>query len=388
RVVDTLRPHRVAAARKRTAEALADGLVETASGHVTVTDLGERLYRAASALDANAPLAESLRDLATAYETATGKTAALEQLYAKLPAGTTRPAVAAALADVADDPDEAYREYEAVRVTLEKEGDALEADGLDIPAVAALLLMNHDESDVDEFIDVYKANRSRGHEPGEAVEYALAGLTDDTEISRVRRQADKLGLPVSITVALLRRRDDGPEVYRGLLDELAGHGPSGETLRTIAGILAVSLEPAQAVRRWVEARQALTDLGLEGSYADVAAAFGASDGRGPKRFALSYAAQRQALARSSIDDADRFAPELAHEGTSRQTDTWTGRPIPRGLYDFDPFTLFFYHWVITGGRSGSYGWEPIYRDQSWSQNRGSWWGGGGGFGGTGRGGGS
>ena len=32
---------------------------------------------------------------------------------------------------------------------------------------------------------------------------------------------------------------------------------------------------------------------------------------------------RQALARSSIDDADRFAPELAHEGTWRQEDTWT-----------------------------------------------------------------
>ncbi|MBT8211540.1 MAG: TPM domain-containing protein, partial [Acidimicrobiia bacterium] len=321
RVVDTLRPHRVAAARKRTAEALADGLVETTVGQVAVTDLGERFYRAASVFDPGASLDDSLRELATAYETASGKTATLERLYAKLPAGTTRPAVAAALADVSDEPDEAYREYEAVRVTLEKEGEALEADGLDIPAVAALLLMNHDESDVEEFIEAYQANRSRGQEPGEAVEYALAGLTDASEIDRVRRQADKLGLPVSITVALLRRRDDGPEVYRQLLNELAGHGPTGETLRTIAGILAVSLEPAQAVRRWIEARQALGDLGLEGSYADVAAAFGASDDRGPKRFALSYAAQRQALARSSIDDADRFAPELAHEGTSRQTDT-------------------------------------------------------------------
>jgi hypothetical protein len=119
----------------------------------------------------------------------------------------------------------------------------------------------------------------------------------------------------------------------------------------------------------------------------VAAAFGASDPRGARVFALSYAAQRQALARSTIDDADRFAPELAHEGTRDQTDTWTGQPIPRGLYNFDPFTLLFYHWVITKGHHGSYGWEPIYRDQSWSQDRGSWWSGAGGFGGWGGGGG-
>ncbi|NIR59736.1 MAG: hypothetical protein GWO02_09535, partial [Gammaproteobacteria bacterium] len=178
---------------------------------------------------------------------------------------------------------------------------------------------------------------------------------------------------MAITAALLRRRDDGPVVYRALADELAGHGVKGETRRTIAGILAISLEPALATRRWLEARAALTALGLEGSYADVAAAFGASDPRGPRVFALAYAAQRQSLARSTIDDADRFAPELAHEGTSRQTDTWTGEQLPRGLHTFDPFTLLFYHWVITRGHHGSYGWEPIYRDRSWSQDRGSWW---------------
>ena len=101
-----------------------------------------------------------------------------------------------------------------------------------------------------------------------------------------------------------------------LADQLAGEGVKGDNRRTIAAVLAISLEPAQAMRRWVEARQALAALGVVGAYADVAAAFGASDPRGPRAFALAYAAQRQALSRSSIDDADRFAPELAHDGTS------------------------------------------------------------------------
>ena len=46
-----------------------------------------------------------------------------------------------------------------------------------------------------------------------AVEHALAGLQEPGEIARVRREADRLGLPIAITTALLRRRDDGPEVY-------------------------------------------------------------------------------------------------------------------------------------------------------------------------------
>ena len=132
----------------------------------------------------------------------------------------------------------------------------------------------------------------------------------------MREQSKRLGLPVAITAALLERRTDGVVVYRGLLDDLAEAGVTGDARRTIAGILAVSLEPAQALRRWSEAKGELIALGLEGSYADIAAAFGASDPRGPRQFALAYAAQRQALARSSIDDADRFAPELAHDGTS------------------------------------------------------------------------
>jgi len=383
RIIDSLRPHRVAAARFRLGRAIEDRLTETAVGHADLTDVGERFLRAAPALDGSSPLATSAQELDAVYSTAQAKTDRLHALYSTLPDSTARPAVAAALADLGDDPSTAFSRYELVRAELAEKGASLTQDGLSIPAVAALLLMNHDEEDLDDFLAAYESNRDQVLEPAEAIEYALAGLREPGEIKRIRSEARRLGLPVSITTALLRRRDDGPQVYLALADELAKEGLTGDTRKTIAGILAVSLEPAQAMRRWLDARQALAALGLQGAYADVAAAFGASDPRGPRTFALAYAAQRQALARSDIADADRFAPELAHEGTSNQTDTWSGQPIPSGLRDFDPFTLFFYHWVITDGQRGSYGWEPVYRDHSWSADHGSWWGGGGGFSGGG-----
>ncbi len=385
RLVTSLRPHRVAADRRRFGVAIADRAVSTEHGAVTLTDRADRVLEASPALDPAAPLSASLQAFADVYDTAAMKTARLEELIDRLPATTARPAVAAALADVSDDLDASVEEYERLRHQLEREGTALSADGLDVPAIAALLLMNHDETNAAEFIDAYNSNRGRGVDPGEAVELALAGLRHPADIKLVREEASRLGLPVSITTALLRRRDDGAEVYQQLLRELAHEGVEGDTRRTIAGILAISLEPAQATLRWLEARKALADLGLEGAYADVAAAFGASDHRGPRMFALAYAAQRQALARSSVEGADRFAPELAHDGTARQTDSWTRSRIPPGLYDFDPFTLLYFHWVITRGHHGSMGWEPIYRDTSWSGDRSSWWGGG--FGGWGGGGG-
>lgn len=390
RLVASLRPHRLAADRKRFGRAMSDRTVETAHGAAALTDGADRFLEAAPAFDRGGALADSLAELTEVYDRAVDKTARLEQLMERLPDSTARPAVAAALADVSDDLDTSVEEYEVLRDKLEREGTALEADGLDVPAIAALLLMNHDETNVGDFIAAYNANRGRAIDPGEAVELALAGLRHPSDIELVRAEATRLGLPVSITTALLRRRDDGPEVYEQLLGELAGQGVEGETRRTIAGLLAVSLEPSQATQAWLAARKALADLGLEGSYADVAAAFGASDYRGPRRFALAYAAQRQALARSKVEGADRFAPELAHDGTEYQTDSWTRDRIPPGLYDFDPFTLLFYHWVITKGSHGSLGWEPIYRDQSWANDRSSWWGesfsgwgGGGGFSGGG-----
>jgi uncharacterized membrane protein YgcG len=382
-LVAALRPHRIAAARRRTAESIADSLVDTTAGWAGVTDLGARMLRAAPALDPNASLDASLAELEASRATATEKVERLETLYHSLPKSTARPAVAAALADLETDVAGATARYERVRKNLEDEGDVLARDGLDIPAIAALLLMNRDEGNIDEFLRTYRNRRSGGSDPAEAVEYALAGLRDPEEIRRIRREAGRLGLPVAITAALIRRRDDGLEVYGQILQELSGHGLSGETRRTIAGVLAMSLEPSRAVDRWKEALDALEALGLEGSYAEVAAAFGASDGRGPRAFALAYAAQREALAVSTIDDADRFAPELAHEGTSRQTDTWTGEPISTDYGSFDPFTLFFYHWVMTRGSAGSRGWEPIHNDRSWSGDRSSWWGGFGGGGGFG-----
>ncbi|MBA2338258.1 MAG: TPM domain-containing protein, partial [Acidimicrobiia bacterium] len=395
RLVASLRPHRVAAARSRAATAFANTMVATPIGDALLTDAGTRFLRVAPALEGEALASASVAELDALYRAAETKTERLTTMYEKLPASTARPAVAAALSDLDDDLDTAAARYEKARVTLEEQGSALTADGLAIPAVAALLLMNNDDDDIPEFLEVYAEHRARGQEPDEAVEYALAGLRTPREIQHVKEEATRFGLPVSITTALLRRRDDGPEVYQALLDELATQGVTDESRQTIAGILAISIEPSQAIRRWLEAREALGTLGLSGAYAEVAAAFGASDPRGARVFALAYAAQRQSLARSSIDDADRFAPELAHEGVQNQRDRTTGERIPSGLYAFDPFTLLFYHWIITSGHGGSYGWEPIYRDQSWADDRDSWfgsggvfsgWGGGGGFGSGGGGG--
>lgn len=384
RLVEALRPHRVASARRRAAASLAESLTKTPIGWLSATDLGRRFLETAPALESGEPLGTALIEIDAAFTVATAKTARLETVYAALPASTARPAVAAALADLDDDPAAAISAYQQLRTRLLKRDGDIAADGLEASAIAALLLMNRDEENADEFLDTYRQRRDAGMEPAEAVEYALAGLRDPDELERVRLASRRMAIPVSIAAALLRRRDDGIEVFEQLLDEVAAYDVAEtDTRRTIAGVLAVSLEPAQAVRRWVAARQALAALGLKGTYADVAAAFGASDARGPKAFALSYAAQRQALARSDIDDADRFAPELAHEGTSNQTDSWTGQPIPRDFGSFDPFTFFFHHWVITRGASGSFGWEPVYRDSSWSTDRGSWWGGGGGFGSSG-----
>ncbi len=382
RLIASLRPHRVAAARRRTGDALVAELIPSPIGDVSVTPLGLAVADAAPALDGTTPLSESVAEYRAASAEAEVKVDRLERLYELLPESTARPAVAAALADLDNDTDHAIERYESVRVSLASEAAGLTADGLDPAAIAALLLMNRNERNTREFLDGYRRHRDRGFDPAEAVEFALAGLMTDGAVDRVRAITHRLGLPISITAALLERRDDGPEVYEHLRDELAAY-TSSDSARTIAGVLAMSLEPAQAMRRWLQAREALHHLGLVGSYADVAAAFGASDPRGPREFAVAYAAQRRALADSSIDDADRFAPELAHAGTSGQTDTWSESPIPDGVGSFDPFTFFYHHWVITRGVSGSYGWEPVYGDASWSKDRGSWWGGGGGFGSSG-----
>src|SRR5690606_17716239 len=135
------------------------------------------------------------------------------------------------------------------------------------------------------------------------------------EIQEIRDKATKLGIPVSIAAALTRAGDRAMDSYLELVDTLARTDIETADRRAIAAILALSLEPSQAIRRWEETRSALASLGMTGAYADVAAAFGASDVRGPRQFALAYAATRQELARSSIQDADRYAPELAHTGT-------------------------------------------------------------------------
>jgi hypothetical protein len=268
-----------------------------------------------------------------------------------------------------------------VRAELNEKGGSLRQDGLDLDAIAAFLLLNNDTGNVEEFLDAYREGR-RLYEPVVAVEFALAGLKSKAEIEWVKDHAERNEIPISIAAALLRRGERHVRVYDQLLGMLVSHGITSDTRRTIAGILALSLEPAQAERRWLDAREALAALGLVGSYADIAAAFGASDPRGTREFALAYAAQRRALAASPVEDAERYAPELAHEGTRRKQDSWTGEPIPRDLRDFDPFTLLYHHWIITRGTAIALGWDPLYRDDSWSRGP-SWFGGGGGFGGFG-----
>ncbi|HEX9978576.1 MAG TPA: TPM domain-containing protein, partial [Acidimicrobiia bacterium] len=307
-LVQALRPHRIAEARRHTAETLADALTETPIGAVGVTDLGTRLVEVAPALEGDQPVTDSITEMDGAFHTAEEKADRLATLYGRLDESVARPAVAAALADLDDDLDGAVERYEKLRRYLEEHGDVLTRDGLEVSAIAALLLMNHDDQNASQFLKTYRARRQQGADPSEAVEYALAGLRDPDEIRRVRELALQLGLPVAITVALMRRRDDGVEVYRQILEQLSSHGVKGETRRTIAGVLAMSLEPSRAVDRWVEALAALQELGLTGAYAEVAAAFGASDARGPKAFALAYAAQRRALDRADLKDAERFAP--------------------------------------------------------------------------------
>ncbi len=377
RIVESLRPHRVAAARRRTADALVADLVASDLGPVVATPLGIGVADSSAVLDGDTPLGETAARYRLAAEEAREKAGRLEELYDRLPDSAARPAVAAALADLTDDVGVAVDRYEALRKRLDRKSSMIVQDGLDPAAIAALLLMNNDEENVEAFISGYEAHRARGFDPAESVEYALAGLLSRGEAERVRREAKRLDLPVAITAALLDRRDDGAEVYLELRDELTEHVDT-DTARTIAGVLAISLEPAQAMRRWLEAREALHGLGLEGSYADVAAAFGASDPRGPRQFALAYAAQRRALDDSTVNDADRFAPELAHAGTSGQQDTWANTRIPASIGSFDPFTFFLYHWIVTRGATDSFGWEPIYADRSWSGDGGSWFGGGGG----------
>ncbi len=120
---------------------------------------------------------------------------------------------------------------------------------------------------------------------------------------------------------------------------------------------------------WIEVR--LRDGKLESLSPDTTHPLGMVCRRGRQAAEIVYG-----------DDADHPVPELAHEDTRRQTDSWTGRPIPVDYGTFDPVACLFHHWVISRGASGSFEWEPAYRNSSWKKNRGLWWGDGGGFGGN------
>ncbi len=205
RLVDSLRPFRIARANQRLARQLAHRSIDTARGPAVVTDLGERFVRASPVLPDDVTIEESIALLEGAYVDAKARTDRLEEIYAQLPVDKARPAVAAALVDLEDDVDDAVADYERVRALLDKEAPELQRDGLSIPAVAAFLLMNNDEDDVDEFIETYTEHRSAGIEADDAIELAMAGLRSTKEMEDIRAEAGRLGLPVSITAALLAK---------------------------------------------------------------------------------------------------------------------------------------------------------------------------------------
>jgi hypothetical protein len=348
---------------------------------VTIEPLGTLVMRAAPVLDGSLPLGASVDDVTTAHHTAEIKVDKLTSIRSRLQDSSTRDVAAVALADLSADVEGSIAAYTGTLDELEREGRLLADDGLSLPAVAALLVMNNSDDDIGRFIEAYEALRG-GNPPVVALEAAAAGLFTQAQLDQAEAMADDLGLPIAVAVALARRRDDGPAVYRRLLDSVLGEA-EGPDARVIAGILAISLEPALAIERWRETRVALAALGLSGAYADVAAAFGASDPRGPRAFALAYAAQRSAMEDAGLDDLTRYAPELAHAGTSDRTDSWTGRPLGSSPSDFDPFTFFYLHWAAAGGLHGDRGWSTLYTSPSWRDGGSTWWGGGTGFGSAG-----
>src|SRR5690606_9828093 len=150
-LVESLRPFRVAEASTRLAREVSMRAVDTAIGPAVVTDIGERFVEAAPVLDTDAPLSASLDELASAAAEAKEKTDRMEELYAQLPDSPSRPAVAAALADLGTDPEDATKRYNVVLESLRGASNTLLQDGIDLPSLAAFLVMNNDEDDIEEF---------------------------------------------------------------------------------------------------------------------------------------------------------------------------------------------------------------------------------------------
>ena len=133
------------------------------------SDRGERLLKAAPVIDADT-IDEALAELDDAYEEARYKVRRLDVIHNRLPDSAARPAVAAALTDLDDDPAEAVERYEKLRRDLRERAGLLERDRLDVDAIAALLLLNNDELSVGQFTRLYRVHRENGLKPAMAVE--------------------------------------------------------------------------------------------------------------------------------------------------------------------------------------------------------------------------
>jgi len=82
RLITSLRPHRVAAARRRTGDALAIDLVQSPLGFIHPTPLGLAFGDAAPVLDADDPLSESVSEYRAVSNEAEAKAARMEPVDA------------------------------------------------------------------------------------------------------------------------------------------------------------------------------------------------------------------------------------------------------------------------------------------------------------------
>ena len=84
RLVDALRPYRVASARRRAGEQIIAAATDTAVGFALLSERGERFLRAGAAMDEDESLAASVAIMDTSYDEARTKTDRLSTVYDQL----------------------------------------------------------------------------------------------------------------------------------------------------------------------------------------------------------------------------------------------------------------------------------------------------------------
>ena len=253
------------------------------------------------------------------------------------------------------------------------EGSALEADGLDIPAIAALMLMNRDEDNVDEFLAAYRGHRSasfrtrRSSMPSPDCRPARSSTFAPRQSDSVfpspsprRCSADVTTDPRSTGTARRPRRPKASRARPARPSPASSRCRSNLPRRCDDGS---RLAPPSPDSAWRARMPTLPRRSVPPTRGDA------------RRFALAYAAQRQALARSKIDDADRFAPELAHEGTGVRPTRGRASRSRAGSAQLRSVHVALLSLGHHRGHTAASAGNPIYRDTHGPADRGSWWGG-------------